>query len=478
MTESRDTSLGIQTLAGSAAMATQQILGFGSAVVLGYLVGPGGFGGFYLMMAIVEIADAPIQGWSGAAKKFYAESDTDRSGILGSEILAALSLSVVGIPIVFLFRDQINTATGIENGWLLLTALFVVAVFYRPLHGLLTATGEVAQKEALATVHSVLKFVGQVGLLVLGFGVTGMVVGYVAASLLVLPISLLLLRRIPVWPTRETLLELFGFAKYSVVTALVHRTFNRFDLILLGALTTPAIVGYYEAGFKLTTPAFLVSSVAASGIMARVSNLDGHGENPTEDILNVLSYASIVAIPIFFGVLALGGPLLVYAFGEGFAEAGIFLLGLAFWRILASQNNVLTSVVTGANYPRKTAIISGGALLINIPLGIVLLYVIGPLGVVIATIVAEATRYVGLIFIVHNRFPDVTPIPKPLCLQFVSGILMYLTVAALRDLLGTNSIVKIGLLVGTGAAVYGIVILCVSAHFRRTVRGILADVST
>lgn len=212
--------------------------------------------------------------------------------------------------------------------------------------------------------------------------------------------------------------------------------------------------------------------------MARVSNLQSHDKNPSEDIQNVLSYASIVAIPLFFGALAIGNPVLAYAFGEGFSDAGIFLAGLAFWRVLASQNNVLTSVVAGANFPRTNATVSAMSLLLNLVLGVGLFYAIGPVGVVVATIGAEVLRYLWLLWFLRDTYPDVTPISRQIGLQTLSGALMWTLVTQLRSMIGTGSVFHLASLVVVGGSAYAVVLLLLSPHLRDTARGIQSDVGS
>ena len=304
----------------------------------------------------------------------------------------------------------------------------------------------------------------------LGLGAAGMAYGYALGTLLVVPVVAYYARVWITTPSVETLRSLWSYAKYSIPSGFVGKVYSRFDLILLGVLIGPAAVANYEIAFRISMPATFISITAASVLMAKVSHSATSGESIKDDIVSTLSYASLLSVPIFFGAVVIADDLVVVLYGGAYAEAGLFLVGLAFYRILRSQTSPLKNVVNGLDRPDYNLRLSTVVLAINIVLGIAFVFEIGAIGIVIATVIAEAIRYLGLIWFLRQSNPGISLFPRPLQAQIGAGFLMCLFVFAFVETVPFDRTVTTGFAVFSGALVYAAFLLAGSQYHRGLAR--------
>jgi O-antigen/teichoic acid export membrane protein len=470
-----DIDLSVEVLKGVSAKFTQAVLGFAGTILFARILGPTSFGGFYLVMSLVRVVDWPTRGLATAAKKRYSESDSSRKEIVGAQVIANLALiGVVGV-IAIVFQERLISYSGVDSAPSLFFIMFVALVFFYPFQQLLTARGLVGLQAWNDTVRSVTTFLLQLGLVLAGWGVAGMAVGWTLSTVLAVPITFYFLRTVPALPSIETLRSLFSYAKYSSLTAIAGKTYARYDVLLLGLVIGPAASGYYEAALKLSVPATFVATIAGSGLMAKVSNRHNKGQNIDQTVSDTLSYSSILAIPMFFGGVIISEQLVVTAYGAKYREAAVLLVGLLLYQLVRTQSRVLTQTLSGMDMPDLIMRISVVTLVTNVVLGYGLLITVGLIGVVIGTVVAESVRYLCNAMFVHRYEPNVTIIPRQIRLQVLSSGLMCAVVFLLERVVKINSFVILGTIVGAGACVYGVSLFVLSDHFRDTCTRILSN---
>jgi O-antigen/teichoic acid export membrane protein len=308
-----------------------------------------------------------------------------------------------------------------------------------------------------------------------GFGAAGMGYGLAAATLLTIPVALYFLRVVPAVPSRETVASLWSYARYSIVSSFVGRAYDRFDVLLLGALVTTGAVGDYEVAYKLTLPATMLTGVVGSGLTPKVSNRHSKGQAVATDVTNAVSYTSLLSVPIFFGALAIPKSLVVTLYGPEYATAAAFLVGLALYQVVSTQTLMYQHTLAGLDLPDVQMRVNVVTLAFNVVVGVALLAVVGPLGVVVATILAEGLRYLASMVAVRRRLKDVEVVPRALLEQALVGVVMFAVVEAAQQTVVVRSWVDLGLLVGVGAVTYGLVLLAVSPGLRFTVSSVYRD---
>lgn len=473
MADASDVSLGGETAKATVAKLLMAVTGFVGTIVFARVLGPATFGGFYLLFGLVKLADRPANGWGIAAKKRFSEvADLDREVVGTVFAVVALwgGIAIVGAVVA---ANRLRSYTGLEEAPVLFVVLLLSVSLYEPLEKVVQARGLVGVATWVDAARSYLTLPLQLGFVLYGFGAAGMAYGLAGASLLVVPALLHYADVLPTVPTRETIRSVWTYAKYSIPSNFFGTVYGRFDVLLLGFMLTPAAAGQYEVAAKLTLPATFVAVTAASGLMSRVSNYHSQDKDVEPDISNTLAFTSILSIPIFFGALAIPEPLIVTFYGGKYTGAAPLLVGLALYQIVRSQTEPLIQSVNGLDMPEVNMRLSFATLAVNVVLGVALVYFVGAVGVVVATVVAESLRYGVLAFLLKRRLPDLTLFPRTLLEQVGMGAVMFVVVAGANRVVAVRSWLDLSALLILGAGVYGLGLLAISDQLRHTIASVL-----
>jgi O-antigen/teichoic acid export membrane protein len=467
MSNAGDVDLGVEVSKGLVGKFVQAAVGFAGTVLFARLLGPVEFGGFYLLLRLVEVIDRPIVGgWAGAVKKRLSEAGVDDPVVVGSQVLFTLVITVLVGTTAFLLREHLVAYTGLRNAPVLFLAMFVPVAFFYPFQDMVIARGLLGRAIAIGTLRSVASFALRLLLVLAGLGGAGMALGYGGATLLVLPVLFLALGTWPALPDRAVLSSVWAFARHSIPNSMVGQVFERYDVLLLGWLLGEIAAADYTVAMTLTLPGMFVASTAATGLMPKVSNLASRERNVGEEVSDVLAFVSVLSVPIFFGALALPRSLVVVTFGGEYADAAVLLVGLGLYRVVETQSRPLRSVINGLDRPDLTLRISGSSLLLNVVAGYLLVLEMGAVGVVVATVGAGTLRYVLSFAVVGRELPEVDLLPHALFEQLAAGLVMFGVVVAADSLVSTTSVPTLLAVVGLGGVTYFGTLLVASQRLR------------
>lgn len=478
MSDPSSVSLGGETAKATIAKFAMAASGFIGTVLFARLLGPVGFGGFYLLFSLVKITDRPIGGVGDAAKKRFSEAAAPQREIVGAQFLAIIVWFVVAVVLGVVLAGWLRSYTGLSDAPVLFVLLMLAVMLFEPFERLVQARGLVGAATGIDMLRSYLTFPLQLLLILVGFGAAGMAYGLAGATFLTVPILLYYIRVVPVRPSVSTARNLWAYAKYSIPTSFLGKAYDRFDVLLLGFLLAPAAtaqaaVGHYEVAAKLTLPAVFVAETAGNGLMARISNRHSRDETIAADVSNILAFASILSIPIFFGALAIPGALVVTVYGGEYAAAAPFLVGLALYRVFVTQNGPLLQTLKGIDRPDVTMRLAAMTLAFNVVAGIALTLRFGAIGVVVATVFAELLRYLGAVYVLKQYVPEIRFLPRTLFQQVGAGVVMFLCVTAVHAVVSVRSWLDLLVLLAVGGLVYGLILLVISPQLRVTIGSIL-----
>jgi O-antigen/teichoic acid export membrane protein len=469
-----DTKFGLQVSLGFVGEVATAAVGLVGSVILARSLGPSGYGLFYVALAVANFFENPVNGWAEACKKRLTETDFDEAEAMGSVLLVVMVMAVLGAPLAYVVLTLVS-----ENPLLPLAVpiLFVPMAAYWALKTVLTGRKNFSLSTWSKAVRTILKVLLQVGLVVLGLGVWGMVAGAALAALLTIPVVYRWIDVRPTIPSVDSLKSVAAFAKWSIPNGFVGTSLSKMDVVLLGWLATASAAGDYRVSLSLSMPAIFISGIIATGLMGRVSNLESRGAEWDEDLRNALSFSSILAIPLFVGSVVLGEILVVTVYSNQYAGAGLFLVGLTLYQLLVTQTAPRTSVIHGLDRPGTNFRISLAALVLNVCLGIGLLYLYGPIGIVVATVLTQAFVYLSRTYVVTKLVKEGEAIlfTRPFLEQAGAGLVMGAMVWGGRQLLALDQWYAVVGLVGVGGVVYGVVLLAISSTLRVTARNIFSD---
>jgi len=470
---SRDGSFGLEVSKGFVGKVLLMLVGFAGSIVFARVLGPVGYGAFHVVVAVSNILDNPISGLGTACKKRISEHGQDSGAILtiGLAVTAAMGLVVGGLVLVVgPHLDYFD----IENGPLYVAITFFGIIFFKVVQPMVAGRGQFGTAVFLDSIRSFFTIPLQLALVFLGWGVAGMVYGLTAASLLTVPLALYVLDVRPMIPDQETVRSIWEYAKFSVPSNFIGTAYGKVDILLLGALLGSGASGQYKIAMQLVLPGATLSMVMGSGLFAEVSSLSSRGEKVAQKVTNNVSFASVLAIPLFFGALAMPESIVVTVFGSEYRPAAVLLVGLAAYQILQTQANQASAVLEGLDRPDLQLYIVAVTLITNLILGVILVRRFGAIGIVIATIVAEGVKFSWMTYLAR-RHVAYEVLPSPVRYQFLAGAGMFLVVEAVHRWMGVSSWFDLLAIVGLGAVVYGAVLVSLSDMFMHTAKSILGD---
>lgn len=449
------------------------IVGFIGSIVLARIIGPSGYGIFYLSLSISYFIQNPLRGCAAACKKRLTETDFNSGEGIGLMFLAIFILGIVGVIITYITLDFITQNSLIP---LIVPILFFPNSLYISLKVLLSGRSNFSLAMWSTVVRDVLKVIGQIVLVVIGFGVWGMVGGMIIGSLLTSPLIYRWIGIHPKIPSMKSIRSVANFAKWSIPQGLLGTGLSRIDILLLGWLASASVAGKYQIAFNLSVPAFLFAGVIGQGLMGRISNLESRNSTWDNDLREALSYISIPAVPIFFGSLVLSEPLVTTIYGDEYAGSGGFLIGIALYRLLETQTRPKSAAIDGLNHPKINFKISLSELILNIVFGVLFWYLYGPIGVVVATVFTQSIAYIARTVFVQRITGTYFIFTLPFLKQFFTGIIMAIIIIVGKTLIGVDYWYEVLVLINLGVIIYVLSLFIIIKQFRITVRKILNHV--
>jgi len=467
-----DTEFGVQVGIGFLGNVTVALAGLLGSIVVARIIGPTGYGVFYISVAISNLLENLISGWANACRKRMTETQFDESEALGSVFLTFLVILFVVTPLSFLTLGFVT-----ENPFIpvVVPVLLGTKSIYRGLQIFLSGRENFSMSIWSNAVKTITQAVGKVVLVVLGFGVWGILGGTVMGFVVVIPALLYWIKIRPKIPSVDSLKSIASFAKWSIPEGFVGSALSRMDIILLGWLASAGLSSQYQIGMQITLPAMFVFGAIQSGLMGRISNLESRDEEWESDVWNSLAYGGILAVPIFFGGAVLGEEIAVTIFSSQYEGAGVFVAGLALYRVITTQTGPFGAIIAALDRPDISFRISLVAFALNISLGIGLYFSIGAVGIVIATVLVQFVKYLLVIY-AANLLADIDFIvTSPFVKQVASGAVMGAVVWIAKATMGFPHWWSVFVYTGIGALIYGVCIVLAIPHFRATAYGIYRD---
>jgi O-antigen/teichoic acid export membrane protein len=367
------------TVVRAVADLTGKLASLALFVVLAREEGPAAVGTFVFGLAWSEIAFAPVNlGFDRYLLRQvagdHAELDRHFFNVLTLKLRrAALVLAASSALILVVGEDSTTRITVLVlSGAFLLDglSLTVQATFNALERAELIAVALITQRLVSAGLGVVL--------LLSGLGVVAAAVAYAVGSTLGLMVAIALLARrigmpariLPQGPRRELVRASIPFAAQDVMWAGVARV----DAVILGALATQAIVGYYGAAYRLLE-ATLFLSVALQGAFAAMYT---YLSDRTEPTINAVvqrslkfSLALLTPCAVVLGVLA--EPILELIFGARFDAAVTPLRLLALTVVPLGITMLMWVLITARREPRVLVIYSAVTLAVNVALNLALI---------------------------------------------------------------------------------------------------------
>lgn len=455
------------------------VAGFVATLYFARLLGAGVLGTYSLVLAVVAwVGLIGKIGITGAVQKRMSEG-REPDAFFTAGALTLLALFAVLTLAVYAFRGPL--AAYIGRPLIGFVVLLLFATLLNALGGTaLTGSHLVHVRGILASVRMILRSVFQIGLVVLGFELVGMLAGHAIGFVIVGVAGLLIAGPSLRLPSRRHFEELASYAKYAWLGGIEGKTFGWVDVIVLGFFVDSNLIGIYSVAWTVSMFLLTSGSAISSATFPEISSItaDADHQAAAPILEDAMRYGGLILIPGLVGGAVLG-PRILRIYGPEFTAGGTVLTLLVAAVLLRSYQKQLSTALSAMDRPDLTFNVNAVFIGANLVLNVVLVYRYGWIGAAVATLLSVALgaslayRYTARLIDFDVPFGD---IGKQVVAAGVCGAVAYvgLRIEATYALVQHNFALVV-VLVGAGAGAYFAVLYAISGAFRTTVRNNLPE---
>jgi O-antigen/teichoic acid export membrane protein len=454
------------------------LVAFASTPIIVRLLGPGGYGDYAAMLSLFTLYMIPVSsGVTEGVQKFVAE-DRDypdwqanvvrfygllATGIVGVAVLLVIAVTVVGLP-QRIYGDDFTTY------FYLLAAFVLVAQFRTTAIRIILGMGLEPISESLKVAKKLTWVILGIVLLAAGYGVSGMLVGHIVASLLVAVVAgYTVVRTVSVrslldgLPSSFPYRELMSFNGYNIVLIMLVMSLFHVDVVMLRTLLDGETTGYYKAALALAEYVWFVPVVLKTLLLHSSSSLwaDGRTERITQLSTRVTRYTILLVGVMAIGLATLADSFVPLYYGQEFEVAVLPLLLLLPGTVGFAGARPLQAINQGSGKLRVLIAATGVAAGMNLVLNALLIPAFGMNGAAVATSTSYASMF-GL-FVWAAWKIGYNPLEDFRAPRIAATAVLAAPVIVLVDLAIGHDILSLAIVPPVGALVYAVAAVATGA---------------
>jgi O-antigen/teichoic acid export membrane protein len=393
-------------------------------------IGVAGYGTWAVFLAINGLTSLADLGLVGTLSKFVAEYHARRdfsalAKLLGSGLALFLLLGLAIDTILWgaspLLASRIFRGSTVATAELIfLLRCFAVVVTTNILTQLFASVTTGLQRLDLTNVISAVNvllsaFFGGI-LLLEGWGLQGLVYGYIASGIITIGIYLIVVRRLlpqvslnPMRFDRDEARKMFGYSLRLYITQAAVAVHNQVEKVFLAVLVGVAPVGQYDIASDVALKVRGSIAFILSPVLPAASELNALGDEvrTRELYYRAHKYLAVCGVPVVSYVIAVSKP-----FAELWLGPAMTVIALPLSILLAANYFNLASgpgflILAGAGYMKPGIQSALLGLSLNLVLSLGLIYKFGFAGAVLGTSISliVASSYFMTLFHRHTGYP-------------------------------------------------------------------------
>lgn len=381
---------------GAGSIASTLFL-FLETIIAVRLLDPASYGVFVLLTVVISFLDVSIDfGATTAVTQLIASSDPQRQNMLANSALVFRLVVLLMVSALLWLGHSLFSMIDSSEDFLRYATLVPLMLAAYSLDELLLRTMQGFQAYRHVATGQILRSVLRPLLLlfflvILGFGMVSLIYSWIisfSVSALYLYIALPIERRFVWRPQLVKEIVRFGFPiQMNQFLVLIS---SRADVLILGALATPATVAMFTVGSRIPQALARLSDSYTAVYFPTMSALLGQGKSVEahrmlNNSLRLLSFAS--ALVALMAVL-FSHEIVTTLFSETYAASSLVfsLLMLAFHMDVLI--NVMGYTLTAAGYPGRSLAESGIRTVVNLIANIVLIPIFSLVGPALARLLS------------------------------------------------------------------------------------------
>jgi len=297
----------------------------------------------------------------------------------------------------------------------------------------------------IKTLNTTLKAILQVSLVLFGFGVLGAIMGQTFALLISGLVSIYLVftllfkslkSRSAGFDFLRTLKTMLNYSFPLYFSALLTAIISQFTDIMAAIYCNNQMIGNYKAASSLIQIVGFFTIPLNTVLFPAFSKI---GRNETGKLRTMfrlaVRYTALVTIPVSMAVIVLSTPLTSSLYGSSYEQAPLFLSLIGLGYVTTGFGNiVIGSLINGQGETWIVTKLTFAILIVNIPLGLLLIPRFGILGVIVLTIVAQTQSLILGLWWINRAHGLTVEWGSSLKICLASGLTALITYLALSRL--------------------------------------------
>lgn len=413
-------------------------------------------GVFFLFQALLGMLSIPADfGIRDGLVKRLSEGRSP-GGILSSAVLLKLIPLSLLIGGILLLHRPINGYLGAELA-IFLAAALILQEFAQLAMAVLRGELRVGETALPFLLRRVIHVALGVVLILLGFGVFGLIYGLFAGLIILLIFGVYRSSITFGRPSLTHARSLADYSKYAVISSVDGYVYNWLDVVVIGFFLTQSHVGAYEVAWRVTGVVMLFSTAIATAVFPQVS--EWAAEDATDRIEDVITEALtpslLLVIPGFFGTLLFAREILGLVFGQEYTIAWLVLILLMGDKIFQAIQVIVGQSLQAIDRPDLAARAALISLLMNLVLNFILVWQFGIIGAAVGTVAASLLNdFLHMFYLsrfISLRFPwreiswcILSSIGMTLILLLIESAIVIKTLSTLFGLIALGAVLYTG----------------------------------
>jgi O-antigen/teichoic acid export membrane protein len=401
-------------LFGSATFFVTSILIFGlrfaTSIVVARTLGVEGKGIYVLVLTVSSLLLLGLNlGVSGAFTYYTASNQFKPAELFAFAVLLSLAISAIGGAIFWLAYRPLLEGTFLigtsPNQMVLVMISLPISLLMTFLASILLGLQQIVAYNAINVINYGTNLLFQVASALLGGGVTGAILAWLASSALALLATLYLSRSFATLDFRSVgkiLRPAFSYGIKNYVANLLTFFNYRLDSFLVNFISGPVSVGLYTTGVTMAELLWYIPNSLSSTLFPKVSGLDK--EVATRITAQSCRQAMLVSLPLAVVFGAAGIFLIPFFYGAAFAPSVAPFLWLLPGILSMAVSKILTANLSGRGKPQYATYTSGITVAATVALDVALIPSMGIIGAAIASSIAyTASALLSVIWFNHEN---------------------------------------------------------------------------
>lgn len=386
-------------------------------VVLARLLDPDAYGLLFLAISVYGVVKLFSKlGIGRAAGRYLTEYRETDPGQIPHILRISFLCNVLTIGLIGLVLAVGHESIASLIGEPALAPLIAVGVLFVAFGTLVTyirlvfqGFEEIRLASAVHASDRVCRLVFATGFVLIGYGVTGALWGYILSSALVSIGGLALLYTAFYRGVERSDVEsnlgrrIIKYTAPLTATNAANVLDKQVDTILIGFFLNPVAVAYYTAGKQVVQ--FVKMPMASMGFtlspLYGSQKASGNSDTAARIYETSLSYGLLLYVPIGTGLMLVAEPLVDLVFGDQYRGAIPVLQVFALYAVLQSITELTNTSLDYLGRAKARAVVQVVTSLLNVILNIILIPLVGVIGAAIATVITHSLYTLANVYIIH-----------------------------------------------------------------------------